>query len=55
MNKYQKNAIKITKDIQKEINFLIKAINQNKISEKNLKERLLQIKRDLLSVYFNVA
>ena len=31
------------------------AINQNKISEKNLKERLLQIKRDLLSVYFNVA
>ena len=55
MNKYQKNAIKITKDIQKEINFLIKAINQSKISEKDLKKRLLKIKRELLSVYFCIA
>ena len=55
MNKYQKHAIKITKTLEKEINFLIKSINQNEINEKTLNEKLLEIKRDLLSIYFNIA
>jgi len=55
MNKYQKNACKMCKELKKEIDFLVKLLKHNKITEDQFNEKLLKIKRELLSIYFNIA
>ena len=55
MNKYQKNALQMCKELKKEINYLVKLLKTNKLTEEQLNEKLLKIKRKLLSIYFNVA
>lgn len=55
MNKYQKNAFQMCKELNKEINYLVKSLKINKLTEEQLNEKLLKIKRELLSIYFNIA
>ena len=55
MDKYIQEALKITKMLEKEINFLIDELKQDKINEEELNKKLLNIKRDLLSIYFRIA
>lgn len=55
MDKYQKKALNMIKELEKEITSLIKLLKFNKLTEEKLNEKLVEIKRELLSIYFNLA
>jgi len=55
MDKYQKGALQMCKELKKEISSLIKQLKLNKLTEEEFNKELRNVKRELLSIYFNIA
>jgi len=55
MDKYQKKALEMMKELEKEISFFIKLLKFNQLTEEQLNKKLRDVKRELLSIYFNIA